>query len=156
MGAPVAGGDDGPAFRGVAAVPGGDDSARAFDDRDQGDYVVGVQRRLDHQVDMAGGQHAIGVAIAAIARQPRPGFDGLVTRPQVLGNEFGRSGHQSGVIEAGAGTGAQPPLGRGAVGAGAGPIGGAAVAEKPLARERLVHQAVNGNALVQKADKRAP
>ena len=30
----------------------------------------GFELGLDHQIDMAGGEHAIGVAIAAVARQP--------------------------------------------------------------------------------------
>ena len=37
--------------------------------------VVRLELGLDHQIDMAGGEHAIGVAIAAIARQPHRLFD---------------------------------------------------------------------------------
>ena len=44
-----------------------DAAAGAFDDRDQRDDVVGLQPGLDDQVDMARGDHAIGVAIAAVA-----------------------------------------------------------------------------------------
>ncbi len=70
--APVAGGDDAPAVDGAAAVPGGDDAAGALDHRDQGDDVVGLQPGLDHHVDEAGGDHAVGVAVDPVARQPDP------------------------------------------------------------------------------------
>ena len=33
-------------------------------------YIVGLELGLDHEIDMAGGEHAVGVAVAAIARQP--------------------------------------------------------------------------------------
>jgi hypothetical protein len=66
----VAGGDDAAAVRGRAAVPVGDDAARAFDDGDQRHHVVALESGLDHQVDMPGRDHAIGVAVAAIAREP--------------------------------------------------------------------------------------
>jgi lysophospholipase len=45
--------DDGAALRGRAAVPGGHDAARALDDRDQRDDVVGLEAGLDHEVDVA-------------------------------------------------------------------------------------------------------
>ena len=54
----------------ASAVPGGDDAAGAGDDRDQRQDVVGLELGLDHQIDVARRQHAIGVAVAAIARQP--------------------------------------------------------------------------------------
>jgi hypothetical protein len=43
-----------------------------------------------------------------------------------------------------------------AVEAGTAPCGGAPVADKSLARERLTHHAVNGGAIVREADQRAP
>ena len=45
--------------------------AGRLDDRHQRLHVVGVQRRLDHDVDQSHREQAIGVAIAAPARQPR-------------------------------------------------------------------------------------
>ena len=67
---PVAGSDDAPAVDGAAAVPGGDDAAGALDHRDQGDDVVGLETGLDHHVDEAAGDHAVGVAVDPVARQP--------------------------------------------------------------------------------------
>jgi len=69
---PVAAGDDAATVDRVAAVPGGDDAAGSLDHRDQGDDVVGLQTGLDHHVDEAAGDHAVGVAIDPVARQPDP------------------------------------------------------------------------------------
>src|SRR5690348_16953658 len=63
----VAGDHDSPAVLRRAALPGGHDAAGAGDDRDQGDDVVRLELGLDDQVDLAGGEHAIGVAVAAVA-----------------------------------------------------------------------------------------
>ncbi len=68
----VTGGDDAPALGGAAAGPGGDDTARPLDHRDQRDDVVGLEPGLDHHVDEAAGDHAIGVAVDPVARQPHP------------------------------------------------------------------------------------
>ncbi len=68
----IAGGDHSAAVGGAAAGPGGDDPAGPLDHRDQRDDVVGLQPGLDHQVDEAGGDHAVGVAIDPVARQPDP------------------------------------------------------------------------------------
>src|SRR5947207_3364694 len=61
----VTGGDDAAAALGGLAVPGGDDAAGAGDDRDQGCDVIGLQLGLDHEVEVARRQHAVGIAIAA-------------------------------------------------------------------------------------------
>jgi lysophospholipase len=66
----IAGGDDAPAVGGAAAGPRGDDAARPLDHRDQGDDVVGLQPGLDHDVGEAGRDHAVGVAVDPVARQP--------------------------------------------------------------------------------------
>ncbi len=50
-----------------AAVPRREPAAGALDDRDQRDNVVGLEAGLDDDVDVAGGDHAIGVAVAAVA-----------------------------------------------------------------------------------------
>src|SRR6202171_1923570 len=55
---------------GGLAVPGGDDAAGAGDDRNQCCDVIRFQFGLDHEIEMAGGQHAVGIAVAAIPRQP--------------------------------------------------------------------------------------
>ena len=54
-----------------APAAAGDDTAGGLDDGDQRDDVVGLQAGLDHEVDLAHGQHAVGVAVAAVADQPR-------------------------------------------------------------------------------------
>ena len=105
---------------------------------------------------MAGGEHAIGVAIAAVAREPGLRLQRLVARAQRLGDQLGRRGHQRGAVEAGAGARQQPARGRLAVGAAPGPMRGFAVAIEFFAGEGLVHQAVTGRAVVQQADQRAP
>src|SRR5215216_1830148 len=65
----VAGGDDAAAAMGGLALPVGDDAAGAGDDRDQCGDVVRLEFGLDHEVEMAGRQHAVGIAVTAIARQ---------------------------------------------------------------------------------------
>src|SRR3982074_2683546 len=56
-------------LRGLA-FPCGDDAAGAGDDRNQRCDVVGLQFSLDHEIEMSGREHAIGIAIPAVARQP--------------------------------------------------------------------------------------
>ncbi len=63
----VAGGDDAAARIGRPAFPGRNHAAGAGDDRDQRHDVVGFELGLDDEIDVAGRQHAIGVAVAAIA-----------------------------------------------------------------------------------------
>ncbi len=75
MHAAVAGGDDAPAFRWTAVFPCGDDAAGAFDDGNEREHVVRLELGLDDQIGVPGSEHAIGVAIAAIARQPHRLFD---------------------------------------------------------------------------------
>src|ERR1051326_978403 len=67
--------DDAPAaFRG-AAIPRGDDASGTGEDRDEGNDGVAIELGLDAEVDVAGCQHAIGVAVAAVAREPHRLFD---------------------------------------------------------------------------------
>src|SRR6266403_3112653 len=71
----IAGRDDAAAALGGLALPRGHDTAGAGDDRNQRRDVVGLQFGLDHKIEMSGGEHAIGITIAAIARQPHRVFD---------------------------------------------------------------------------------
>lgn len=66
----IAGGDDASALGGTAAGPGGDDAAGPLDHRDQRDDVVGLQPGLDDDVGEAGGDHAVGVAVDPVTREP--------------------------------------------------------------------------------------
>ena len=60
------------------ALPVGDAAAGALDDRDQRDDVVGLQAGLDDDVGMAGGDHAVGVAVAAVAGEAHGLLDAIV------------------------------------------------------------------------------
>ena len=51
------------------ALPVGDQAAGALDHRHEGGEVVELEVVLDHQVDMARGQQAVGVAVAAPAEE---------------------------------------------------------------------------------------
>ena len=77
----IAGGDDPAAGRGRLAVPGRHHPARPLDDRDKGDDVVRLDRGLDDEVDEAGRERAISVAVAAVAGQPDLVFDPVVGGP---------------------------------------------------------------------------
>src|SRR6202453_5510593 len=77
---PVAGGDDSAPFGGVFPVPGRHHSARPLDDRRERDDVVRFEVGLDHQIDEACRERAIGVTIAAVAREPDLLFDPRVSR----------------------------------------------------------------------------
>src|ERR1700741_5231908 len=65
----IAGRDDASAFMRPPVLPSGDDAAGAFDDRNEWQDVVRFKFGLDHEIDMAGRQHTISVAITAVARQ---------------------------------------------------------------------------------------
>ncbi len=118
-----------------------------------GDDVVGLKPGLDDDVGVAGGDHAEGVAVAAVAgeahRRPRPG-----RRPA------GRRRRRSpGVVvnsaaSARLGAGARRERRRGPPGAAV--PGARAIAGKALAGEGLGHHAEQRLALAQKADQRAP
>jgi lysophospholipase len=63
----VSGRDDASAGMRRAALPGGDDPAGTGDDWHQRKHVVGLELRFDDEIDVARRQHAIGVAVAAVA-----------------------------------------------------------------------------------------
>jgi lysophospholipase len=140
-----------PPFAAGAPVPGRHDAAGSLDDRDQRHDVVGLEAGLDHEIDMAGGQHAIGVAIAAVARQAGDALDPVVGPERLAGEEpRARRGHD-GVFEGGAGAHSETPLAPRAAERGA-----PGVAEEALAREGLVHHPEGRNAAPVEADQRAP
>src|SRR5215475_6244078 len=58
----IAGRDDAAAVLRCLAFPVGDDAAGPRDDRDQGGDVVRLELGLDHEVEMAGREHAIRIA----------------------------------------------------------------------------------------------
>ena len=93
----IAGRDDCAALGCVAAVPRGDDAARALNNGNQRHNIVRLQAGFDNQIGLAQGQLAIGVTIAAITRQPdfllHPGVGGAQGR----GNQQRACGEQGGL-----------------------------------------------------------
>src|SRR5579863_2862385 len=75
MDARIAGCDDPAAALRRLALPGRHDSARACNDRDQRGDVIRLELGLDDEVEMTGRKHAVGITVAAIARQPYGLFD---------------------------------------------------------------------------------
>src|SRR3954447_24341734 len=65
VGALVAGRDDASASLRRTVLPRGHDAARASDDRNERNHIVWLELGLDHEIDVAGSQHAIGVTVAA-------------------------------------------------------------------------------------------
>ena len=142
-----------PPSRGRAAVPVGDPAAGALDDRDQRDDVVGLQPGLDDAVGVAGGDHAIGVAVAAVAgeadRASRPGHRRRARRRRRVTGLVVNSAASARSAQARV---AQRRRCR------PGPVYQAvlAVAGEALAGERLGHHAENRDAVLEEADQRAP
>ena len=87
---------------GGAAVPGGDDAAGVFDQRDQGGDVDVLECGFDHEVDVAGGEQCVAVAIETVAggeagfADAVPGEDGAAAL-----EDFGRGGGEFGASETG-------------------------------------------------------
>ena len=151
MHALVAGDDDAAALLRRAVLPGGDDAAGAGDDRDHRHDVVGLDLGLDHQIDQPGRQHAIGVAVAAVARELDLVFHPAESGAVGLVHQERAGGEQDRFVERRAGAHVQIALARRAAIARR-----AAVAGKSLARERLVHHAEDRLAEAHQPDQRAP
>ena len=140
-----------PPALGATALPGRDDAAGAGDDRDQRQHVVGLELGLDDQIDMAGRQHAIGVAVAAVAREPHRVLDPAEGRAVGLVHQQRAGGEQHRLGEVGAGPHLQRALARRTA-----VVRRAAVAAEAFAGERLVHHAVDRLAVAHQRDQRAP
>src|SRR3954447_17631201 len=82
--------DDRAAAGGIAAVPGRDDAARAFNDRDERDHVMRFEIAFDHKIDMAGRKREIAVATPAIAHEAHLLFYFEIRRALVLRNQAWR------------------------------------------------------------------
>src|SRR5262249_37389221 len=147
----VAGRDDAAATIGLAIVPGGDDAAGAADDGHQWEHVVRLEFGLDHEVDVAGGEHAIGVAVSAIAREPHRLLD--LAEQAAIGavHERRAGGEQPCLRQVSAGAYSQIALaGRSAV------VCGTAVAAELFAGERLVHHPEYRHAQAREGDQGSP
>ncbi len=117
----------------------------------QGQHVVRLELGLDHQINMAGGEHAIGITIAAIARQPHRLLDAAKTSPIGVVHQQRTGRDQDRVLERRARAHPQIPIaGRTAI------ARAPAVAGEMLAGERLVHHAVDRLAAPRQRDQRAP
>ena len=86
---PIAGGDNSAPICGVLAIPCCDNAASALDDRRERHDIMGFEVGLDHEVDKTGGERAIGVTIATIAREPEFLLHPSVGRPIGLLNQLG-------------------------------------------------------------------
>ena len=143
--------DDAPAGHGRTAVPGGEHAARAGDDRDQRNDVVRLELGLDDEIDVSGRQHAIGVAIAAIARQPHALLDAAERVAILFRHQQRARGEQHRLVQRGAGTHAELAVpGRAAI------ARRLAVSREALAQERLVHRAEHRFAESHQPDQRSP
>ena len=151
MNAAVAGGNDASAVVRAAVFPCGHDAAGAFDDGNERQHVVRLELGLDDEIDVSGREHAIGVAIAAIARQPHRLLDASETAPVGFVHEKRAGGEHDRIAERRARARLQNPLAGWAAIARTGPVAG-----KVLAGERLMHHAVDRLAAPGERDQRAP
>ena len=78
----VPGGDDGPAFHPGIAVPVGEDSASALNDRDQRCDIPLLQPGFDDEIDEAHCEQRVGITITAVARETTCPFD--TKKPRAL------------------------------------------------------------------------
>src|SRR5262245_42519042 len=76
----IAAGDDRPALLAALTVPGRDHAAGRLDNRDQRLDVVGLERRLDDDVDETHRKEAVRVAVAAPACEAHPLLDAAERR----------------------------------------------------------------------------
>ena len=130
-----------------AAVPRGHTAARALDDGDERRDVPDIHARLDHQIDEAGGEHPVGVAIGAEAAEAHP------CGQRVESGAFGRREHvglcrvEHRIAQSVAGPRLKPAFAE---------IGALPVAHEPLAEVGLVQHADDSLALVLQRNQGAP
>src|SRR5215207_889856 len=67
----------------VATVPGGDNAARAFNNRHQRGDIIDRQPRIHRDIDEARGEHGKEISISAESRHPRAAAQ-FVKDPQLL------------------------------------------------------------------------
>src|SRR5690606_14148771 len=60
---------DAPSLENRSAVPARDDAAGSFYDRHERHDIERLQARLDDEIDVAGGEHGVVVAVAAVTRE---------------------------------------------------------------------------------------
>ena len=129
----------------------GEAAAGALDDRDEGDDVEILQPAFDDDVGVAGRDHAVAVAVAAVAGEADGAFDPVVGVAVGSLEKKRRGGEEGGVGEPGAGARRKV-----AASARTAVPGASAVAGEPLAGEGLGHHAEHGLAVVEQPDQRSP
>src|SRR5579884_3010781 len=138
MDAPVAGHHDAATGLRGPVFPRADDAARAGDDGDHGNDIVGLYLGFDNEVDQPRRQHAVGVAVPAVARELHPALQLAKARAVGVLHQQRARGAQDRLVERRARAHVQIAFAAGA------PIGrGHAVAGKTFAGERLMHHAEN-------------
>src|SRR4051794_38534576 len=95
----IAGRNDASAAGSRLVLPRGDNAASPFDDRDKRYDIMWLQLGFDHQIDMAGRQHAIGIAVAAVTREADVLLDTRECSPVTLVHEQGTGGLQEGIAD---------------------------------------------------------
>ena len=147
----VAGCHDAAAGIGRFSLPARDHSTRTLNDGHEREHIIGLELGLDDEVDVAGRQHAVGVAIAAVARESDAAFDLRKLRAiaRIHQERAGREQHC--FRQRGAGADAQV-----AFACGPAVVRPPSVAAEALADEGLVHHAEDRLARPQQGDERAP
>src|SRR5690606_17580007 len=88
--------DDIPSPFRASALPSSYDAACLLNDRDQRYYVVRLQPAFDHQVHITCRQHAIGIAVGAVARQAHRLFHPVIGLPAITREQEGARRAKSG------------------------------------------------------------
>ena len=143
--------EDLPALRGRASLPIGHNAARRLDHRNRGLHVIGLQARLDHQINLPGGDQRIGVAIGAITHEFCPPRHPAKGGALFGGADLGEGGHHDGLGQ----TPGRARFQRGAT-QGAVHLGPAQAALKPLADIGLVDDAKDRPRRIAHRDQNAP
>ena len=107
----------------------------------------GFMLALDHEIDEAGGEHPVGVAIGAKAAEAHPRGKRIERGKLCPGEHAGLGCIESGPAQSGARAHGKTPVAE---------VGALAVADKALAQERLIQQADDASATVLQRDQRAP
>ena len=90
----IGGSKDLPALMRGAALPIGHDATRGFYDSNRSLHIIGLQTRLDHQIDLSCRDKGIGIAICAIAHQAAVLRHTFESRSLSGRSDFGESGEQ--------------------------------------------------------------
>src|SRR6185312_1089883 len=151
MQALVAGGDNTSTTSCIAALPSRNNAASPLDDRDKGKDVMRFEPRLDHEVDLAEGDQAIVIAVAAEAPEAHGPAQDLET-PRIVVREQVWSGRGKECFAKSRASPRSHPDCR--------PVMAEEslllTAEEAFAGERLIHHAEQGDAAMREPDQSPP